>query len=109
MVQSTETDSGEAEFLAHVRCNMFSIADGIATNKKEPLEHTQHWPSVPTLKAFQQEFKDCTMLVVAHRLQTVMNADVIAVLDAGRVVEAGAKDWGLTYWGSSQFLQGSQI
>ena len=40
-------------------------------------------------EAFQQEFKDCTMLVVAHRLQTVMNADVIAVLDAGRVVEAG--------------------
>ncbi len=47
------------------------------------------------------------MLVVAHRLQTVMNADLIAVLDAGRVVEAGAKDGGLTYWGSSQFLEGS--
>ena len=47
------------------------------------------------------------MLVVAHRLQTVMNADLIAVLDAGRVVQAGAKDGGLTYWGSSQFLEGS--
>ena len=50
--------------------------------------------SLPTLEAFQKEFKGCTMLVVAHRLQTVMDADLIAVLDAGRVVETGAKGIG---------------
>jgi ATP-binding cassette subfamily C protein len=31
-----------------------------------------------------------TMLVIAHRLSTVSNADAVVVLDAGRVVEAGA-------------------
>ena len=33
-----------------------------------------------------------TTIVVAHRLSTVRNADVIAVLDHGRVVELGSHD-----------------
>ena len=41
-------------------------------------------------QAFHNEFKECTMLIVAHRLQTVMDSDLIAVLDAGRVIETGA-------------------
>ena len=33
-----------------------------------------------------------TVLMIAHRLSTVRNADKIVVLDAGRVVEQGAHD-----------------
>ena len=32
-------------------------------------------------------FKDCTMLVIAHRLQTVMSCDKIMVFDEGRIIE----------------------
>jgi len=36
--------------------------------------------------------KQRTVLVIAHRMATVRSADVIAVLEAGQVVEQGAHE-----------------
>ena len=43
-------------------------------------------------RALDVLMRDRTVIVVAHRLSTVKNADRIAVLEAGRVVELGTHD-----------------
>ncbi|KAG9012444.1 hypothetical protein FRB94_006059 [Tulasnella sp. JGI-2019a] len=41
-------------------------------------------------KVIASEFNDTTLIIVAHRLQTVMSVDKVLVLDAGKVVEFGS-------------------
>ncbi len=43
-------------------------------------------------KAIDEISKDHTVIVVAHRLSTIVNADKIIVLDDGRVVEQGTHE-----------------
>ncbi|KAG8697410.1 hypothetical protein FRC09_007892 [Ceratobasidium sp. 395] len=38
----------------------------------------------------QEELKDCTVLAVAHRIATIIDFDLILILDNGEIVETGA-------------------
>jgi len=43
-------------------------------------------------EALERLMRDRTTFVIAHRLSTITNADWIAVLDSGRIVEQGTHD-----------------
>ena len=38
-------------------------------------------------RTIRNEFKDCTVLTIAHRLNTIMDSDRVIVLDRGDIVE----------------------
>ena len=38
-------------------------------------------------RTIRSEFKDCTVLTIAHRLNTIMDSDRVIVLDQGKIVE----------------------
>ncbi|KAA6372717.1 MAG: putative Multidrug resistance-associated protein 1, partial [Streblomastix strix] len=40
-------------------------------------------------KVTRECFQDCTVITVAHRLSTIADADMVVVMDQGRVVECG--------------------
>ncbi|MFH1141378.1 MAG: ABC transporter ATP-binding protein [Chloroflexota bacterium] len=43
-------------------------------------------------RALRELLKDRTAVVIAHRLSTIQNADMIVVMDKGRIIDAGTHD-----------------
>ena len=43
-------------------------------------------------RSIERISRDRTTLIIAHRLSTVRNADVIAVMEGGRITERGSHD-----------------
>ena len=41
-------------------------------------------------KMLRTKFKHCTLLTVAHRLSTIMDYDLVLVMDAGQAAEIGS-------------------
>lgn len=54
-------------------------------------------------RLIREEFKECTILSVAHRIETIVDSDRVVVLDQGRIVEVGVP--GVLLEGNSRFAE----
>ncbi|KAJ6885754.1 ABC transporter C family member 12-like isoform X4 [Populus alba x Populus x berolinensis] len=52
-------------------------------------------------KTIREEFRSCTMLIIAHRLNTIIDSDRILVLEAGQVLEHSTPEELLSNEGSA--------
>ena len=41
-------------------------------------------------QTIRESFHNCTVLTIAHRISTIIDYDMIVVMDSGRIVETGA-------------------
>ena len=48
------------------------------------------WAEAQWFSIFQPLAAGCTVLIISHRLTTTMQADVIHVMQGGRIIESGA-------------------
>jgi len=55
----------------------------------EPTSQVDQATDAIVQRAVRQCLSGCTLMTIAHRLQTVIHADLIVVMDAGRVAECG--------------------
>ncbi|MFN8627775.1 MAG: hypothetical protein U0587_17575 [Candidatus Binatia bacterium] len=56
----------------------------------EPTSAMDPWSEIRWLRALRSAIAGQTVLLITHRLTTVMRADLIHVMDTGRVVESGS-------------------
>ncbi|MFE6521736.1 ABC transporter ATP-binding protein [Streptomyces sp. NPDC057794] len=56
----------------------------------EPTAHLDMVSEAALRRSMRETARECTLLVIAHRMSTIRAADLIVVLDAGRVVATGS-------------------
>ena len=61
------------------------------------------------MKHLDELFKERTVVIVAHRLSTVKNADNIVVLDNGRIAEQGTHEYLIKLKGKYYMLVKNQL
>lgn len=81
--------AGESQLLAFAR--VFLQDPGVVI-LDEPASRLDPATEMLVAQATEQLFTNRTVIIVAHRLETVRRAEQIMVIDAGRIAEHGARD-----------------
>ncbi|KAL6360528.1 hypothetical protein LRP88_06234 [Fusarium phalaenopsidis] len=82
----------DENFLSHGQRQLFCLSRALL--KKSSLlildEPTSRQTDARIQEVIRSEFSDCTIIMIAHRLDTLLDFDKVAVLDKGTLVEFGA-------------------
>ncbi|WPG98015.1 hypothetical protein R9X50_00079900 [Acrodontium crateriforme] len=84
--------AADSEMFSHGQRQLFCLARAILhPSKIVVLDEVTSSVDLATdeimQKIIREEFDDCTIIAVAHRLDTILDFDMIATLEAGRLVE----------------------
>jgi len=82
----------DPDTLSHGQRQLFCLARAILKKSKivvldEATSSIDRKTDELMQRIMREEFKGCTIIAVAHRLETILDFDRIAVLDRGRLVE----------------------
>lgn len=105
--QGLDTDAGEHGMaLSGGERQRIAIARALLTRPRlllldEPTAHLDAVNEAALRRSIRETAQECTLLVIAHRMSTIRAADLIVVLEAGRVVAVGTH--GELLAGSAQY------
>jgi ATP-binding cassette subfamily B protein len=85
----TELSGGEWQRLALARAFLRQAPIMVLD---EPTSFMDSWAETEWLKRFRELAKERTSIIITHRFTTAMQADIIHVMKAGKVVESGSHD-----------------
>ncbi|EFL32026.1 lipid A export permease/ATP-binding protein MsbA [Streptomyces viridochromogenes DSM 40736] len=94
--EGLETDAGEHGMaLSGGERQRIAIARALLARPRlllldEPTAHLDAVSEAALRRSMRETARECTLLVIAHRMSTIRAADLIVVLDAGRVVATGS-------------------
>lgn len=90
-----DTDFSDIE-LSQGQQQLFCLARAVLRRERrsivlldEPTSSVDQETDQRVLKVIREEFKHCSVIAVAHRLETIIDSDVIVVMDGGRIQEVG--------------------
>ena len=86
-ITASSLSKGQQQLLALARA---LLKKGKILILDEPTSNVDAGTDGTMQRILREDFADCTILTVAHRLNTIIDSDIVMVMDAGRLAEVGS-------------------